>query len=555
MERVYQIFNVNLKSLKPLIFTELDFWLFFILVMFVFSFLYKQRIVKSIFITVVSLFFYYKTAKLFVLFLIGSMFWNFAIGNWISRSSIERSRKTALVLGISLNILLLVYFKYGFFFTESFNELFKTDFKIFNQFALWGNGFFGKGTFDTKLFAAAGVSFITFQSISYIVDIYRKEVAPVKNVFDYTFYATFFPQVILGPIAKAKDFIPQLYKPYYLDKIDFSWASIQIVKGLIKKLVLADYIAVHFIDKVMDAPESYPGFVGIVAMWGYSLYIYGDFSGYTDIATGIARLMGFRLTKNFNSPYKAISVADFWRRWHRSLGTFFREYLYIPLGGNKTGGVGSYILIFVILIFLIFITQWYELAYIYLGITFLYLLLIYFIPNFKKLVHRDLNLLITMVVGGLWHGPSENFVIWGTMNGIALVIFNYWKKISPYEKSEMWIIRFWKIFITFNFITFTRIWFRLEENDAPKKFLNHIYQNFQFSPEVFSRFFISFLSVLLIIIIGFILHWLPQSLKNKMEIFYIKMPIVIQLIIVTFIIILVYQAVSDTSKPFVYLQF
>jgi alginate O-acetyltransferase complex protein AlgI len=555
MDRIYQVFNIDFKSMKPLVFTELDFWLFFLILMFVFSFLQKQKLVKSIFITIVSLFFYFKAAKLFVLFLVFSMFWNFVIGNWISKAKLERKRKTALILGISLNILLLVYFKYGFFFTESFNKLFQTDFELLNQFALWGNGFFGEGSFDTKLFAAGGVSFITFQSISYIVDVYRKEVEPVKNVFDYTFYATFFPQLILGPIAKAKDFIPQIYKPYHLDKNDFSWASIQIVKGLIKKLILADYIADHFIDKVMDTPETYPGFVGIIAMWAYSLFIYGDFSGYTDIATGIARLMGFKLTKNFDSPYKAISVADFWRRWHRSLGGFFREYLYIPLGGNKTGGIGSYILIVVILTFLIFITQNFNLIYVYLGITALYLILLYLIPNFKKLVHRDLNLLITMIIGGLWHGPSENFVIWGTMNGLALVFYNHWRKISPYENSQNFLAHFWKIFITFNFITFTRIWFLIQENDKPYKFLEHIYTKFQFSTEVFSKFFMAFLPVMLIVIIGFIVHWLPQKWKEKAEETYSKMHVIAQVFVVVIIVVLVYQAVTDTSRPFVYLQF
>lgn len=504
MDRIFQVFNWDLKSLKPLIFTELDFWLFFLVVMLIFSALHKKNLVRNLFITVISLFFYYKTAKLFVLFLIGSMFWNFAIGNSIGKSDDPRKRKTFLILGISLNILLLVYFKYGFFFTDSYNAMFHTDFNLLNQFAVWGNGFFGAGSFDTKLFAAAGVSFITFQSISYLVDIHKKEVAPVKNVLDYTFYASFFPQVVLGPIAKARDFIPQIYKPYQLDKIDFSWALIQIVKGLVKKLVLADYIAVHFIDKVMDAPEAYPGFVGIIAMWAYSLYIYGDFSGYTDIATGIARLMGFRLMKNFDSPYKALNVGEFWRRWHRSLGTFFKEYLYIPLGGNKTGGVGSYILIVVIMIFLVFITRWYDLIYIYFAITALYLILIYLIPNFKRFVHRDLNLLITMIIGGLWHGPSQNFIIWGTMNGLALVIFNYWKKVSPYEKSTFWLTHFWKIFITFNFITFTRIWFRLQDDDAPAVFLNHLFTKFQFSIPVFNTFFLAFLPVMIIFILSLI---------------------------------------------------
>ena len=173
------------------------------------------------------------------------------------------------------------------------------------------SGFTGTGSLVDKIIVPAGVSFFTFQSISYIVDVYRKEIEPVKNFFEYSFFITFFPHILLGPIARAKDFIPQINEPYSLNKADFSWAVIQIVKGLIKKLVVADYIAAHFVDKIIDTPEAYPGFLGVIAMWAYSLQIYGDFSGYTDIATGVARLMGFKLFQNFDSPYKAINVADF----------------------------------------------------------------------------------------------------------------------------------------------------------------------------------------------------------------------------------------------------
>lgn len=555
MERINQLFNIRLGEFKPLVFTQLDFWLLFLLIMLLFSFLHKNKLVKTLFITLISLFIYYKTSGLFVLFLAGSMFWNFAIGNWIYKAATIKKQKTALITGLTLNLLVFLYFKYGFFFTESFNELFKTDYKILNQFALWGNGFFGKSTFDEKLFAAGGVSFITFQSITYIVDIYRKELKPVESVFHYTAYATFFPYILMGPISRAKDIIPQLVQPYQLEQKDFSWAVYQILKGLVKKLILADYIAVHFIDKVLDAPEAYPGFVGVIAMWSYSLYIYGDFSGYTDIATGLAQLMGIKLNKNFDSPYKAISVADFWRRWHRSLGSWFRDYLYIPLGGNKTGGKGSYIMIAIIMIFLIFITQWFELLYVYAGVTMVYLLLVKAIPSFKTYVHRDLNLLITMVVGGLWHGPSENFVIWGSMNGVALVLFNYWKKISPYETSDKLVARFWKIVLTFNFITFTRIWFRLEDDGEPLKFLSHLKENFQFSIETFNKMFMSFLPVMIIVILGFVMHWLPSLWKDKLEHKFSQTPIAAQLLIVVLVVVLVYQAVSDISKPFVYLQF
>ena len=377
----------------------------------------------------------------------------------------------------------------------------------------------------------------------------------MKNFFDYTFFVTFFPQLVAGPIVRARDFIPQIREPFQLDKNDFSWAVIQIVKGLLKKLILADYIAVHFIDKVADAPDAYPGFVSILAMWGYSLQIYGDFSGYTDIAIGLSRLMGFKIKENFDSPYKARNVAEFWRRWHKSLGSWLRDYLYIPLGGNRTGGIGTYIAISIIFIFLIFITQWYELIFIYVGLGALYMIGYLIIPNFKKYVHRDLNLLITMVVGGLWHGASENFVIWGAMNGIALIIYKYWKRISPYEESKWWITHFWKIFITFNFITFTRIWFRLEEDGLPMIMLDQILYHFDFSWKLFVEVLVAYQSVFWVMLIGYIIHWLPGKVKDIWEKAFTNMPMVMQALSVAVIIFLMYQMVSDTSKPFVYFQF
>ena len=166
--------------------------------------------------------------------------------------------------------------------------MFHTKYEIFNVFAQIGNSVLGQGSFVDIIVLPVGVSFFTFQSISYVVDIYRKEVKPVKNFFDYAFFVSFFPQLVAGPIVRARDFIPQIRQPYQLNHTDFSWAIIQIVKGFVKKVVLADYIAIHFIDKVADAPEAFPGFISILAMWGYSLQIYGDFSGYTDIAIGVS---------------------------------------------------------------------------------------------------------------------------------------------------------------------------------------------------------------------------------------------------------------------------
>ena len=290
-------------------------------------------------------------------------------------------------------------------------------------------------------------------------------------------------------------------------------------------------------------------------MWGYSLQIYADFSGYTDIAIGLSRLMGFKLLENFNSPYKALSVADFWRRWHKSLGTWLKEYLYIPLGGNRSGGIGTYVATLIIFFFLLLITGWYELIFVYIGLVIVYIYGVLFIKNFKTYIHRDLNLLITMVIGGLWHGASANFVIWGAMNGCALIFYNYWKKVSPYENSTKSLARFWKIFITFQFITFTRIWFRLEEVETPKLMLDQILNNFGFEWSVFTTVLSTYQSVFIVMICGFVVHWLPQKIKDSWEFKFETMPMYAKVLSVSVIIIAMYQAVSDVSKPFVYFQF
>ena len=539
----------------PLIFTQLDFWIFFLLVLAIFSYIHKYKLTRSIFLFVASLFFYFKTSGLLVLLLFSSIVINYFIGKGVWNTNSQIKKKGFVTLSVLFNILTLGYFKYAYFFTESFNKMFHTKHEVFNVFAQMGNSVFGEGSFVDYIVLPVGVSFFTFQSISYVVDIYRKEVTPVKNFFDYAFFVSFFPQLVAGPIVRARDFIPQISQPFKLNHTDFSWSIIQIAKGFIKKIVLADYIAIHFIDKVVDAPEAFPGFISILAMWGYSLQIYGDFSGYTDIAIGVSRLMGFRLLENFNSPYKAISVADFWRRWHKSLGSWLRDYLYIPLGGNRSGGIGTYIATMVILIFMIFITQWYWLLFIYLGLLITYIGISLIFPGFKKYVHRDLNLLITMVIGGLWHGASENFVIWGAMNGAALIFYNHWRKISPYENSSTLISRFWRVLITFNFITFTRIWFRLEEDGAPINMLNQIWYHFDLNNETFNTLMLGFDTALYVMIFGYILHWLPSKLKDYGERKFTNLPMVVQSIAVAILLIIIYQAFSDTFKPFVYFQF
>jgi D-alanyl-lipoteichoic acid acyltransferase DltB (MBOAT superfamily) len=273
------------------------------------------------------------------------------------------------------------------------------------------------------------------------------------------------------------------------------------------------------------------------------------------MAIGVSRLMGFTLLENFNSPYKAISVADFWRRWHKSLSSWLRDYLYIPLGGNQKGTFGTAIMTAIILGFLYFITGWIALWYTYGALLVIYLLLWQFWKAFRTFAVRDLNLLITMIVGGLWHGASQNFVIWGAMNGAALVFYNYWKRISPYENANNWPVRIWRIFLTLTFITFTRIWFRLPEADQPLKFLTIVTEQFDWSIATWWKVWNNYQGIFFLILLGFTSHWLPQKWKDQTVLFFSKWPMPIQALTFAVAVFIMYQAVSDTFKAFVYFQF
>ena len=342
IERFTDIFSTEIGYGNKLVFTEFNFWLFFILVLVIFSFLRKNKLARSVFLTIVSLYIYFKTSGLFLLVLLISIIVNYFFGRRIFAARSDLRRKWIIAFSAIFNLLILGYFKYAIFFTESFNEVFHTNYESVNHFIQYGQAWVGEEWFAkpapslaSQFILPVGVSFFTFQNISYTVDIYRKEITPVKNFFHYTFFVSFFPQLVMGPIVRARDFIPQISQPFVLKRDDFSWSIIQIVKGLVKKIVIADFLVVHFINRITEDPSAYPGFVSVLAMWAYSLHIYADFSGYTDIAIGLSRLMGFELKENFNSPYKAINVADFWRRWHKSLGSWLRDYIYIPQGGYR----------------------------------------------------------------------------------------------------------------------------------------------------------------------------------------------------------------------------
>jgi alginate O-acetyltransferase complex protein AlgI len=288
---------------------------------------------------------------------------SFYLGKRIYRSQESSRRKLWLSISVVISLGLLGFFKYYNFFVDSISAVLSG----------WG-----LALSHLDIILPVGISFYSFQAISYTVDLYRGRQQPVDNLLDYTLFMTFFPKLIAGPLVRTRDFFPQLQNPIHMTGANL-WAGSQIfIVGLFKKLMIAEAVA-PFVNAVYDYPEYYSSPTVWLAVVAYALQIYCDFSGYSDMAIGSARILGFDLGRNFDMPYLSRNVQEFWRRWHISLSSWLRDYLYIPLGGNRRGRFRTY-----------------------------------------------LNSLITMVLGGLWHGASWNFVIWGAAHGIALVVHRLW---------------------------------------------------------------------------------------------------------------------------------
>jgi D-alanyl-lipoteichoic acid acyltransferase DltB (MBOAT superfamily) len=564
---VEEFFVFNPK--QPFIFTSPIFWVFFAIVLSVDAIVYKQRAIRHAFLFVASMFFYYKTTDLFFLLLLFTALWDFVIGKKIAITEHKGWRKFWLSASVIMNLGILFYFKYAYFFTDSFNSLMGTDHQVINIGAHWSNSFFGTHFTVDKIVLPVGISFFTFQSISYTVEIYRGVLKPVKRFTDFAFFVSFFPQLVAGPIVRSTDFIPQLYKEYSLTRQEFGLAVFWILNGLVKKIFLSDYIAVNFIDRIFESPNSYTGFENLMAIYGYSLQVYADFSGYTDMAIGIAMLMGFYLTKNFDSPYKATSVADFWRRWHMSLSNWLKDYLYIPLGGNQKGSIGSFILLGVFVGIIALLAKSVMVLIVAAATIGLILLIAYFVKSFAQWCTTNLNLMLTMLIGGFWHGASWNFIIWGGLNGFGLVFYKLWNKISPWKDKSKWYFRMWAIFLTFTFITLTRVWFRAGSNnswaeledthDIGTEFLSattmleriFMHMDFSIAPEVIAGYW----KVFLVILVGMIIHWLPTAMKEKYRSTFSNLPIPAIAVACLVTIFFVYQVLSADLQPFIYFQF
>ena len=609
MEKIFS-FDPN----SPLLFTQFYFWAFLAVVFMIFTLIGNKRLLRNAFLFLVSVFFYFKTSGLSLLILLFVTVSDFLIAKRISKSKKEGARKAWLILSLVIDLSILCYFKYAYFFADFIHSITGLEIKVVNIFSQIGNIIAGKELFSVdSIVLPVGISFFTFQVISYTVDVYRKEIEPVRNILDFGFYVSFFPQLVAGPIVKASDFIPQLYKNFHLGRRQFGIAVFWILNGLAKKIILSDYIAVNFVDRVFENPLLFTGFENFAALFGYSLQVYADFSGYTDIAIGVAMLMGFYLPQNFDSPYKAANPQDFWRRWHMSLSRWLKGYLYIPLGGNREASFGTYFWIVLFAIIAAILSSSWAVSLIFVGIALLMILISHFSKDRKKSIIANLNRFITMLLGGLWHGASWNFIIWGGLNGIGMIAFQFWKKTGWHLKMvyitiitaalcavrhfyplpiwnllTVWmlvifagtVVRYvyhlckgqkgqklgyvWGVIQTFVFITFTRLFFRsgsnldpetanLEAWNTAKNMVNQIGSKWNTAviPDIIANYW----EVFILIILGMIIHWLPSRWKRWYRINFALLPLPVMLLVVVAAVFVIYQFITADMQAFIYFQF
>lgn len=363
-----------------MIFNSIEFAIFFPLVFALYwLFFQKNTTYRNAFLIAVSYFFYGYWDWRFLSLIIFSSAVDFYIGKKLGTTGEVKKRKSLLLISLVLNLGLLGFFKYYNFFVDSFVSSF-----TFLGFPLEMS--------TLQIILPVGISFYTFQTLSYTIDVYKKEMEPVQNPFSFFAFVSFFPQLVAGPIERAKHLLPQFDEPKSLDYEKLRKGILLITSGLFKKIVIADRLAIY-INSAFKNVDSIDGFPAILAAFFFALQLYFDFSAYSEIAIGSAKMLDFNLSVNFKRPYLASSFSDFWKRWHISLSSWFKDYVYIPLGGNKGG---------------------------------------------KWFIWR--NLFIVFLLSGLWHGASWNFIIWGALNAIFLIFFDlFLNKIKPNKISRVLI--------------------------------------------------------------------------------------------------------------------
>ncbi len=471
---------------EPMLFTSGLFWVLFLVFLPIYACLKSRRVKMMVFVIAFSLFFFYKSSGWFFLLLVATSFIDWWVAQFIESSKNRTERRVALTVSLVLSLSVLLFFKYS-------------NFVMSNLEALIGGNFQ-----PLDLILPVGISFYTFRTISYVVDVYKGKIQPVDDYIDYLFFLSYFPCLVAGPIVRACDFMPQLRenKPATREMI---YGGLWLVMlGVLKKAVFADYIA-QYNNIAFGNPTGYTGFELLMAVLGYTMQIYCDFSGYSDMAIGLGSIMGFNLGINFNYPYRSLNVSEFWRRWHITLSQWLRDYVYIPLGGNRKGKL-----------------------------------------------RQHFNLMVTMLLGGLWHGAAWTFVVWGAGHGIALCVHKLCKpwldriESTPFTRFVSWLI-------TFSLVALLWVFFRASTFQTAGQVISGIFTDFEWAylPVFLERR--STWCIMLALIYG--LHFVPVRLWDKMRDWFINTHWMVKLLMFIVLVQLVLQFASATVQPFLYSQF
>jgi len=477
------------------LFPTIDFAIFFAIVFIGNWLLAPFTRTWKLFILAASYVFYGWWDWRFVFLLAVSTVFTAVGGEFVFRAPSASRRKTALIATLVAELGLLAWFKYYGFASVSIDN------------ALHRLGLHGTVVPLLQITLPVGISFFTFMGLSYVIDIYRGTLRP-HTFLDVAVFVAFFPHLVAGPIVRSADLLPQigLANERNPRAIDFPQAAYLIIGGLFKKVVLSSYVSTAIVNPVFASPSAHSGPEILLATYGYAVQIYCDFSGYTDIAIGCAMLLGFRFPQNFNAPYTARSMQDFWRRWHMMLSSWLRDYLYVPLGGNR----GS-----------------------------------------RSQMYR--NLMITMLLGGLWHGAAWTFVIWGAIHGVSLCVCHariHWRESHGIEKEPS---RPWQIarqrFVTFHIVCFGWIFFRADTTANAFTLVRRLFSDWG-GPDPLVRW-----QVIAVIVFSLSLQYLPKNFARDAQIVFSRLSVILKGAVLASCMLIITTLGPPGVAPFIYYRF
>ncbi len=484
--------QLTFSPTEPLLFNSALFLFLFaaFMVGYYFTASGRRDVPRLLYVTAFSYYFYYKNAGEYAA-LLGVI----TLVVYVCALAMEKTRRQGLRrlwlwVAVGFMLLQLGWFKYAVFVGKDVLPLLGIEGHV------------------PDIFVPLGISFFTFQSISYVVDVYRRQMPATRSLLHLAFFVSFFPTLLSGPILRARTFLPQLREKLCVTREMFGLGLWFVMMGLVKKAIISDYIGENFVNRIFDDPSLYTGLENLIGVYGYALKLYCDFSGYSDIAIGIALWLGYNIPANFRAPYKADSITDFWHRWHISLSTWLRDYLYISLGGNRCSRFRTY-----------------------------------------------LNQFLTMVLGGLWHGASWNFLVWGALHGVALCLHKAWRLVLGHDKHyhSGGIKRFFAIVLTFHLVCLCWLFFANTSFEASWIMLQKIFT--EFHPEVIGGFIAGYPAVIAVMLLGFVLHFLPTRWNDTAGYLMGHLRWPWQVVCFVLLLIVMVQVKGSEVQPFIYLQF